>query len=656
MTLLTNYGVTPEGFKSKRLIDIKNELDDYFIGEFGEINLDPQSVAGQIIGIYSKVLADVWENMQNVYLSQYPNSASGVSLDNVVQLNGLTRIPALQTLVTGVATGLENTLIVAGKLARIPSSNQVFFVTLDSYITRSNSVQNTVRVLNAAAQDYTVIISGIPYIYSLPNVDFSGPFIPANVITPRVNGINLPSVTYTTSSANTFTLLANSFLTSPAVNSATVVGNTIKLTPNLGFQIVVNQIQIDGGGPTFTISFDAPASVNDVAEYLAATINSSSNVLAINTLNEFELTAVSTSSPYSLNFGTNLSVISTSSPVPFLAQEYGPIPAPAGSLTEILTPVAGWQTINNFDAGVTGRFQETDEELRIRRAVSLRVLGNATVEAIRSRLLQEVSGVTSVNIFENVTLQQEDIFVAFSTDFIAGNTVGVNIDSNNIGTISFISDHITMMNSIAALIQSQTQVQSAVVGGLTNREITIEIVQSQEIEILFVIGGPTVNYIQTGGRPPKSFEAVVQGGSNQAVALKIWQSKPAGIQTFGNTNEIIVDSQGQNQAINFSRANPIYIFATALLVLNPQEIFPPNGQFLVAQAINDYGNSLGIGADVFIQRVQAAVFTVPGIANVTIQLARTFNPNETPSYGNVDILIGATETSTWNLSRIIVSI
>ena len=73
-----DFGVTPQGFKIMRLIEAKTLLENLFTNEFSEINLEAQSVAGQIIGIFSKVIADDWENLQDVYLSQYPNSASHI--------------------------------------------------------------------------------------------------------------------------------------------------------------------------------------------------------------------------------------------------------------------------------------------------------------------------------------------------------------------------------------------------------------------------------------------------------------------------------------------------------------------------------------------------------------------------------------------------
>lgn len=660
-----DYGVTPFGFRAMRLINIKNMLEDLFIAEFGDINLDAQSVTGQLIGIYSKVLADIWENMEDVYQSQYPNSASGVSLDNVVQLSGITRLPAQQTSVIGAATGTEGTLIPAGSLAKIPQTDQVFFSTAPAFITRGNSIRNVINVLSLGAQAYTVLINGISYNYSLPVIGLSGPLVSGNTISGRINGVNIPTINFTTDSATTLNLFAAAILaTLPlSIASATVNANSIELVPVLGSQIVVNSITPLGiGAPTYTPSFLTPASLADVAKYLAAVIDNSTNVIGTwISGSSFTIQALDSSVPYALNNGTRLSVIETTSPIPFLAQSYGPIPVPANTLTEILTPVAGWTSLTNFQAGITGRNQETDEELRIRRARSLRVTGTATVEAIIARLLQEVPGVTSVLVFENVNITQTPILITFSSDFIAGNSVQVNLDGSNIGTVSFITDHLAMITAIANLIAAQPPISSVLVGGVGNRSLGISMNESQEVEIDFAItGGGAPTYVEAGGRPPKSFEAVVQGGSDQAVALKIWQVKPAGIQTYGNVNDgngiVIVDSQGNNQTIFFSRAIPVYIWVTVALTLNPQESFPVNGQQLVADSILAYGNSLGIGVDVFIQRVQAAVFAVPGIAGATVQLARTLNLSDTPTYASTDVPITETEISTWDLSRIFVSI
>jgi uncharacterized phage protein gp47/JayE len=83
------------------------------------------------------------------------------------------------------------------------------------------------------------------------------------------------------------------------------------------------------------------------------------------------------------------------------AVESGAVIALAGALTNIETPVSGWDSVDNPDDGQTGRAVETDAELRIRRQESLQVTGAGTVPAIRARLLQQVDNVTAVTIIEN---------------------------------------------------------------------------------------------------------------------------------------------------------------------------------------------------------------------------------------------------------------
>ena len=87
----------------------------------------------------------------------------------------------------------------------------------------------------------------------------------------------------------------------------------------------------------------------------------------------------------------------------FESEELGPIAAPAGTLTVIETPVAGWASASNALDADPGTNIETDADFRARRIALLRVSGSATVEAIRSQTLN-VTGVLKSFVFENVTL------------------------------------------------------------------------------------------------------------------------------------------------------------------------------------------------------------------------------------------------------------
>lgn len=83
------------------------------------------------------------------------------------------------------------------------------------------------------------------------------------------------------------------------------------------------------------------------------------------------------------------------------AVETGPTIATAGSLTTIVTPVAGWSgAVNMLDADL-GSDIETNEALRVRREQELARPGSSPLDALRADL-RAVDGVTAVGIFENV--------------------------------------------------------------------------------------------------------------------------------------------------------------------------------------------------------------------------------------------------------------
>ena len=85
------------------------------------------------------------------------------------------------------------------------------------------------------------------------------------------------------------------------------------------------------------------------------------------------------------------------------SESFGPIPALAGNIDTIQTPVTGWNSVTNPLDAIPGRNIETDADFRIRREALLRISGAATLEAIRSRVL-DVEDVVQVFVFENTTL------------------------------------------------------------------------------------------------------------------------------------------------------------------------------------------------------------------------------------------------------------
>lgn len=83
----------------------------------------------------------------------------------------------------------------------------------------------------------------------------------------------------------------------------------------------------------------------------------------------------------------------------FQALESGAVSCPIGTLTQIVTAVLGWETVNNPVAAVIGEDVESDAALRLRRKKNL-YTGSALLKSIESAVLK-VDGVLSVFPAEN---------------------------------------------------------------------------------------------------------------------------------------------------------------------------------------------------------------------------------------------------------------
>ena len=111
-------------------------------------------------------------------------------------------------------------------------------------------------------------------------------------------------------------------------------------------------------------------------------------------------TLTATGVQVNLSFSTTTPGVLPNVTCNLIAETAGLINAYANSLTVIETPVAGWQSFNNPTDITPGRNIETDAELRLRREQTLATAGAATVDAIRSRIL-EIDEVEDARVFEN---------------------------------------------------------------------------------------------------------------------------------------------------------------------------------------------------------------------------------------------------------------
>ena len=129
-------------------------------------------------------------------------------------------------------------------------------------------------------------------------------------------------------------------------------------------------------------------------------------------------------------------------------------------------------------------------------------------------------------------------------------------------------------------------------------------------------------------RPPHSFEAVVNGGTDSDVAYAIWNAKPAGIATYGTSNFTITDSQGDQHVIYFSRPTLVGIYVIANLTINDvNDPYPANGDTLVKELLANFINGLGQGRDVVVvPQLVSSIVSVPGIGDAVLLVGKLPGP------------------------------
>jgi uncharacterized phage protein gp47/JayE len=302
-------GLSDQGFKAKRLPELKAELEAAIQEAVGaQIDFSADTPDGQISGVLAEARASAWSLAEDVYQSQYPSTASGINLDRAVDLNGITRLPATPTTSNDVVVfGDTGTVIAAGSLAENTQTEDQYQLVQSVTINLVSAVRFRVEVATVAdSTNYTISIGAVDY-----------------------------------------TITSGSGATEASILTALQAALPGTVTTELDGDLLV---------------------LMDNAE----SVSVSANLAAVE--------------------AGNLSL--------WQAIDTGRKLLPAGTLTEIATPVAGWQGVENRTDGIPGTERETDTQLRRRREQSIGISALGTLEAITATLRQ-LEGVSAVTVRDN---------------------------------------------------------------------------------------------------------------------------------------------------------------------------------------------------------------------------------------------------------------
>jgi hypothetical protein len=110
--------------------DILSALQYAYKGIYGSPNLAPDSVIGQRINLEVQILALAWEGLELAYNAAFPSLCDEGSIDNVMMLAGLTRLPATPTVITCDCVFTQAATIPAGSLVA-NSAGSIFAAVAD---------------------------------------------------------------------------------------------------------------------------------------------------------------------------------------------------------------------------------------------------------------------------------------------------------------------------------------------------------------------------------------------------------------------------------------------------------------------------------------------------------------------------------------------
>jgi hypothetical protein len=139
-------------------------------------------------------------------------------------------------------------------------------------------------------------------------------------------------------------------------------------------------------------------------------------------------------------------------------------------------------------------------------------------------------------------------------------------------------------------------------------------------QVMVTVWENDTDYTDADGRPPHSVEALVLGGTNEAVARAVWAAKAAGIASYGSTSATFTDSRGVSRTASFSRPTSLLMYATVEVEVDPAAY---EGEAAVKAAIVAATASYRAGETALISDLVLAVRALPGVVDAYVWIGTT---------------------------------
>jgi uncharacterized phage protein gp47/JayE len=164
---MMSFGLSDTGFSLKRLEDILADSRALAATIFQDlltpddiVDTSDSSTLGRLINLVAPSEAELWEQSQLSYSAMDPNTATGIALDNIVQYQGLGRLTASYSNVTGLFKGENGITIPIGSIVGANTHPNTFATTSSVLLTpiAASGIDVSVNTV-ASATNFTVTYS-----------------------------------------------------------------------------------------------------------------------------------------------------------------------------------------------------------------------------------------------------------------------------------------------------------------------------------------------------------------------------------------------------------------------------------------------------------------------------------------------------------------
>ena len=301
--------------------------------------------------------------------------------------------------------------------------------------------------------------------------------------------------------------------------------------------------------------------------------------------------------------------------------------------------------------------------------------GLTRLKGVKSTVTETLTSAPGTVVASGTRIATSDtgsVFVTLTDATIGGGgTVDVNMESEEVDAIEADAGTLTDIKTPVFGLVSASNALAAIVGRAEETDTELRKRQSETTQAsgknnadsLFgqlknttgvidalVLENKT-DTVDSNGIPPHQFECIVESGQPEDIADVVWANTPQGINSHGDESETVVDEQGFNQTVYFTRPIEVPIYIDIEIVTDTDK-FPTTGESDIKENVVDYGQSnFQISDDVLYSRFFTPINETPGVLSITLTIGTAPAPT-----GTVNIPIAINEISSYDIANVGVTI